>query len=180
MKASGPAASIDWTRRRGYSLAMPRAVQILDPKNDRSVPVADTLLLSFDQRRLQKGVVFGEKGTAVEFDFVHPVQLRTDTVLLLDDGRLVEVVADAEMLVELRAADARALARLAWTFGERHVPVHIFTNRLRVRRSPEIETLLTALGLQGKIVHAPFEPEADVAGAHADGHSCDHPHDHAH
>jgi urease accessory protein len=155
---------------------MPRAVRILDPNEDRLGPITDTLLLSFDQRRMQAGMVFGEKGTAVEFDFAQPVQLRTDQVLLLEDGRLVEVVADAEMLIEIRAADARALAHLAWTLGEHHVPAHIFANRLRIRRSPDTEALVAALGLRGSVIHAPFEPESDLDT----GHVCGHAHDHAH
>ena len=56
---------------------------------------------------------------------------------MLDDGGLVEVVADAEPLFEARAADPAALARLAWHLGDRHVPVELKSNRLRVRREPD-------------------------------------------
>ena len=99
---------------------MPRVVKVL-PAGDRPGRVVDTLLLSFDQRRMQQGFVFGAKGTCVELDFPAPVRLSTDDALLLDDGTLVEVVAEVEPLVEVRMENAAALARLAWLLGDRHV-----------------------------------------------------------
>ena len=72
-------------------------------------------ILSHAQRQAQKGFLFGVKGTCVELDFAEPVRLRTDDALVLDDGGLVEIVAEPEPLIEARAADlagARA-ARLA-------------------------------------------------------------------
>src|SRR5262249_16175638 len=120
-----------------------------------------------------------------------PVRLCTDDALLLDDGNLVEVVAEAEPLIEARAADPGALARLAWHLGDRHVPVEIMPNRLRVRREPEIEALLVASGAKGTSIEARFEPEGGayaVGGHHHEHHhghdehdqSHDHHHDHHH
>jgi urease accessory protein len=98
--------------------------------------------------------------------------------LELDDGRLLEVVAAAEPLLEARAADLTELTRLAWQLGDRHVPVQILTNRLRVRREPALETLLAALGAKTTAIEAPFEPEGGAyASAHAYGHGH---HDHHH
>ncbi|MGB8485087.1 MAG: urease accessory protein UreE, partial [Xanthobacteraceae bacterium] len=107
--------------------------------------IADTLILNAEQRRMQRGFVFGGKGTCVEFDFAEPVVLRTDDVLLLDDGSVVEVVAQAEALIEVRA-DVAVLARLAWMLGDRHVPVEVLPNRIRLRRDLALEPLLTAAG----------------------------------
>jgi len=104
--------------------------------------------------------------------------LRTDDQLLLDDDSVVEIVAQAEPLVEVRA-DVSVLARLAWMLGDRHVAVEILPNRIRLRRDPALEPLLIAAGGKLMAIEAPFEPEggAYTASAHA-GHDHHHRHDH--
>jgi urease accessory protein len=165
---------------------MPRATDILTAPERGEGPLADTLVLSSVQRQTQKGFLFGLKGTCVELDFSEPVMLRTDDVLVLDDGRLIEVVAEPEPLIEVRAADASALARLAWHLGDRHVPVQILERRMRVRREPVAEAFLESLGVKMTLIEAPFEPE-NIAGPggdhhhhHGHDHAHDHDHDHAH
>jgi len=154
---------------------MPRTQRVLAEGEPRG-KIADTLLLRFDDRRRQQGFVFGGKGTCVELDFPEPPRLRTDDLLVLDDGRLAEVVADSEPLVELRAKDFAAMARLVLTLGNRHVPVQILANRIRLQKLPEIEALVAEHGLAGIEVTAPFEPDDDP---HGHGHDHGH-HDHGH
>src|SRR6185436_12458838 len=135
------------------------------------------------QRQAQKGFLFGVKGTCVELDLAEPVRLRTDDALLLDDGTMVEVVAEPEPLVEARAADLAALARLAWHLGDRHVPVEVLDRRLRLKRDPAIEALLEGLGAKLVVIEAPFEPEGGayaVAASHHHDHEHHHGHDHHH
>jgi urease accessory protein len=179
---------------------MPRATRVLAPTERRDQPVVDTLILPYAQRSAQKGFLFGVKGTCVELDFAEAVRLRTDDALLLDDGKLVEIVAEPEPLIEARAADLPGLARLAWHLGDRHVPVQVLERRLRLKRDAAIEALLDSLGAKTVAIEAPFEPEggayAVAAGhqhhdhhhghdphEHDHGHSHDHhhhPHDHKH
>ncbi|TMJ32196.1 MAG: hypothetical protein E6G88_03675 [Alphaproteobacteria bacterium] len=92
-----------------------------------------------------------------------------------EDGRLVEVVAEAEPLVEVRAVDAAALARIAFHLGDRHVPVQLFSNRIRLRRDHALESLIAALGGKCAKIEAPFDPEggAYVEPAHAHPHAHD-------
>ena len=105
---------------------------------------------------------------------------------MLDDGSLVEVVAEPEPLIEARAADLPALARLAWHLGDRHVPVQMLERRLRLKRDPAIEALLASLGAKVVAIDAPFEPEGGAYAAAAGEHHHDHHghehhhHDHAH
>jgi urease accessory protein len=155
---------------------MPRAVKVLPAHEPRGSRI-DTLILSAEQRRLQHGFVFGEKGTCVEFDFAEPTQLRTDDVLLLDDGNVVEIVAQAEPLTEVRAEFA-TLARLAWMLGDRHVPVQILPNRIRLRRDQALEALLSSAGGKVTAIEAPFEPEGGAYAPSAHDHDHGHAHDH--
>jgi urease accessory protein len=156
---------------------MARVVKIVAAAAGDSKPVSDTVILTPGQRRAPRGSVTGVKGTRVEFDLVEPVALRMGDLLLLDDGNLVEVVAEPEPLIEARAKDLTALARLAWHLGDRHVAVQLFPNRLRVRRDPAIEALLARLGAKIVAIEAPFDPEGGAYVASAHGH---HHHDHDH
>ena len=146
---------------------MPRATRVLHAAERRDTPVVDTLILPHAQRQAQKGFLFGVKGTCVELDFAEPVRLRTDDALVLDDGGLVEIVAEPEPLIEARAADLPALARLAWHLGDRHVPVQMLERRLRLKRDPAIEALLQSLGAKVVAIDAPFEPEGGAYDAAA-------------
>jgi urease accessory protein len=159
---------------------MPLATKHVPAAERSGARVVDTLILNYTQRTSPRGFLFGVKGTCVELDFAEPVRLRTDDALLLDDGNLVEVVAEAEPLLEARIADPAALARTAWRLGDRHVPVEVKPKSLRVRRDPAAEKLLSDLGAKFSAIEAPFEPE-DFAAAPDDGHHHHgHHHDHHH
>ena len=152
---------------------MSRATSVLGPGHRHDRPVVDTVILDYAQRSAHKTTVTGVKGGTIEIDLSAPARLRTDDLLLLDDGGLVEVVAAAEPLIEARAADVAGLARLAWHLGDRHVPVQVLANRVRVRHDAALETLLTSLGAKVVSIEAPFEPEG---GAYESSHGHDHDH----
>jgi urease accessory protein len=156
---------------------MPRAVRVVaaPPGEGR---IIDTVILPPEQRRAPRGSATGVKGTRFDFDLAEPVALRMGDLLLLDDGNLIEVVAEPEPLIEARAKDLTALALLAWHLGDRHVPVQLFPNRLRVRRDAAIEALLARLGAKTVAIEAPFDPEGGAYVASPHGHHHDHHHDH--
>jgi urease accessory protein len=167
---------------------MPRAIRVHAAAHRDDRPIADTVILDYAQRSTPKISVTGVKGTSIDIDLHTPARLRTDDLLELDSGVLVEVVAAPEPLIEARAADVSALARLAWHLGDRHVPVQLLPNRIRAQRDPVIETLLKSLGAKVLLIEAPFEPEGgayESAHAHHDHAHHDHAHhghhhDHAH
>jgi urease accessory protein len=157
---------------------MPRAIRVLKAGQRYDRPLSDTLILEYAQRSAQKGTATGVKGLVVEIDLHEPARLRTDDLLELDDGTLVEVVAAPEPLIEVREKDVAVLARLAWHLGDRHVPVQALANRIRTRRDDAIVALLTSLGAKVMMIEAPFEPEG---GAYESAHEHDHAHhDHHH
>jgi urease accessory protein len=158
---------------------MPRTQKVLTAGEPRG-EIIDTLLLTFADRRRKQGFAFGGKGTCIEFDFPEMPRLRTDDLLVLDDGNLVEVVADAEPLLELRATDFAAVAGVVWILGNRHVPVEILANRIRLLRTAETEALLAQRGLAATQVTAPFEPFEPQDGDESAHHHGHHDHDHSH
>ena len=159
---------------------MPRASSVIAAGHRHDRPVVDTVILDYAQRSAQKATVTGIKGGTIEIDLHQPARLRTDDLLVLDDGSLVEVVAAPEPLIEARAADMAGLSRLAWHLGDRHVPVQVLPNRIRAQRDAAIEALLASLGAKVAVIEAPFEPEGGAyASSHGHGHE-HHDHDHAH
>jgi urease accessory protein len=159
---------------------MPRAMKVLRAGEARPARAVDTLILDYDQRQTKQGFFFTGKGTCIEFDFAEPPALATDDALVLDDGALIEIVADSEALIEARIPDAVALARLAWRLGDGHVPVQLFANRVRLRRNAEVEALLAGIAAKVMPLTAPFEPDVRVSAHAHDHHHHDHDRDHAH
>jgi urease accessory protein len=156
---------------------MPRATSVLAAADRQNCPVIDTVILDYAKRSAQKITVTSVKGGIIDIDLQQPVRLRTDDLLLLDDGGLVEVVAAPEPLVEARVADVAALARLAWHLGDRHLPVQLLPNRIRLRHDAAIEALLKSFGAKVTTIEAPFEPEG---GAYESSHRHHHAHNHDH
>jgi urease accessory protein len=140
-------------------------------------PAADTVVLDFDDRHRRRMAMAGTRGLEFLLDLENAVALRGGDALVLEDGRLIEVVAAPEPLIEIRGADPLHLVRVAWHLGNRHLPTQIMAKGLRIRRDHVIEAMVKGLGARVIEIEAPFDPEggAYAGGGHA--HAAD---DHAH
>src|SRR5574338_1168403 len=87
--------------------------------------------------------------------------------LLQGGGRVVEVVAAPEALLEVRCRNLQELARAAYHLGNRHVAVEVGPEWLRLAEDHVLEGMLAGLGCELRRLLAAFEPEA---GAYAHGH----------
>src|SRR5579885_3650938 len=103
---------------------MLRATSVKAANSWREAP-ADTVVLEFDDRHRRRMAMTGTRGLAFLLDLPETVALRGGDALVLEDGRLVEVVAAPEPLIELRGIDPQQLVRVAWQLGNRHLPVQI-------------------------------------------------------
>jgi len=128
-------------------------------------PPADTVVLDFDDRHRRRMAMAGTRGLEFLLDLENAVALRGGDALVLDDGRLVEVVAAPEPLTEIRCNDPNHLVRVAWHLGNRHLPTQIMGKGLRIRRDHVIEAMVKGLGARVIEIEAPFDPEG---GAYAD------------
>jgi len=146
---------------------------------------ADTVVLGFDDRHRRRMAMTCTRGLEFLLDLENAVALRGGDALVLEDGRLIEVVAAPEPLAEIRVADPQHLVRVAWHLGNRHLPTQIMAKGLRIRRDHVIEAMVKGLGARVIEIEAPFDPEggAYAGGGHAAhdhdarGHA---PHDHGH
>jgi urease accessory protein len=129
-------------------------------------PPADTVVLDFDDRHRRRMAMTGTRGLEFLLDLEGAVVLRGGDALVLDDNRLIEVVAVPEPLAEIRGNDPQHLVRIAWHLGNRHLPTQITARGLRIRRDHVIEAMAKGLGARVIEIEAPFDPEG---GAYADG-----------
>lgn len=164
---------------------MIRATQVR-PQVRWTAPAADTVVLGFDDRHRRRMAMTGTRGLEFLLDLEEAVALRGGDALVLEDGRLIEVVAAPEPLVEIRGSDWHHLVRVAWHLGNRHLPTQIVGKGLRIRRDHVIEEMVRGLGAKVIEIEAPFDPEggAYAGGGHAHGAGHDHgdhaSHDHGH
>jgi urease accessory protein len=129
--------------------------------------------------------VFLPRGTAV----------RGGDVLVAEDGTLVRVLAAPQAVLKITHCSAHGtpfdLLRAAYHLGNRHVPIELKPDHLKIEPDHVLADMLGAMHLIVHAVNEPFEPENGAYGAHAahggHGHEREHTeahehhdHDHAH
>src|ERR1700744_6301127 len=124
---------------------MVRAIQV-KPQHRWAEPPADTVVLDFDDRHRRRMAMTGTRGLEFLLDLEAAIALRGGDALVLDDGRLIEVVSAPEPLIEIRGSDPHHLVRVAWHLGNRHLPTQIMPRGLRIRRDHVIEAMVKGLG----------------------------------
>ena len=143
-------------------------------------PAADAagrIALAFDQRWRRRLKLTTRSGEDFLLDLPQAQVLRDGDALVLDDGRLIAVIAEGEDLLEVRGTAQIALPRLAWHLGNRHTPTAIEPDRILVRRDHVLADMLRRLGAEVPRSVAPFDPEG---GAYATGHAVKAAHGHTH
>jgi urease accessory protein len=98
-----------------------------------------------------------------------------DGDLLTDEAgqHIVQVVAQPEPVLTVKAQHWVDLLRAAYHLGNRHVPLEITTDYLHLAADPVLQTMLQQLGVQVIEELAPFQPEM---GAYSPHHSHNHNH----
>ena len=165
--------------------ALIRAVEILPPGKWLGSTAVDHLVLTFDERHRRRLRYVACGWTTFLLDLPRAAVLRAGDGLRLEDGRIVGVEASPERLVEVTAADAATLVRLAWHIGNRHVPAQLEPDRILIRDDAVIVNMLHGLGATVTPVTAAFTPEAgayDSSGTAAAQleHSAQHVHSDQH
>ncbi|TAL97882.1 MAG: urease accessory protein UreE [Paraburkholderia sp.] len=161
---------------------------------------APTLTLAFDARCKSRLAATLDNGEEVALLLPRGTVLRDGDVLVAQDGALVRVVAAAEAVLHVRAPDRITLTRAAYHLGNRHTPVEIGDDYLKLEFDPVLADMLERLGATVEQVSMPFQPETGAyGGGHKHGHDetfvedyaiaqqvfdehhgHDHPHDHTH
>ncbi|SAL04827.1 urease accessory protein UreE [Caballeronia arationis] len=132
---------------------------------------AATLTLAFDARCKSRLAATLDGGEEVALVMPRGTVLADGDVLVADDGALVRIIAAAQDVLVVRAPDALTLTRAAYHLGNRHTPVEIGADYLKLEADPVLETMLRRLGAQVDHASEPFQPETGAyGGGHKHGH----------
>ena len=154
-----------------------RAQEVLPAGSWDIAASVDQVSIDFDRRFRRRILLTTDGGHNVLLDLPQAVRLRHGDGLRLEDGGVVRVVARAEKLLEIHAHSDAELVRIAWHLGNRHLPVQLIRDRIRIREDHVIGEMVEGLGGHVEAIEAPFDPEA---GAYAGGHHHGDDDDHAH
>ena len=127
----------------------------------------ETIVMDADARHLRRKLIVLQHGDEVMVDLEKTTTFEDRDCLILDDGRLVQIIASDEELLEVTAPDAMHLTKLAWHIGNRHLAAQIELTRILIRHDHVIAKMLEQLGAEVKIVRETFKPEH---GAYAHEH----------
>jgi urease accessory protein len=141
---------------------------------------AEVICLAYEERRrsrLRSRLVNGEEAALF---MPHGTVLKDGDLLLSVDGRLVRVRAMDEPVIDVTHPEPLGLMRVAYHFGNRHIPLEIHANSLRLLSDNVLADMARQLGAHVVKRDAPFEPESGAyGGGHRHGHDATFEEDHA-
>ena len=111
---------------------------------------------------------------------------RGGDVVVAEDGSLIRVIAAPQAVLRITHCTEHGtpfdLIRAAYHLGNRHVPIELKPDHLKIEPDHVLADLLRAMHLIVRAVDEPFEPEsgAYASSGHGHGHDDDHGHAHEH
>ena len=126
----------------------------------------ETITLDHTARHRRRMVLTADGGLSFLLDLEQAQALRHGDGLVLEDGRVIKVLALPEPLLEVRGRDAKHLTALAYQIGNRHLEAQIEAGRILIRRDHVISAMLKGLDAQVAEIEEIFEPEAGAYGHH--------------
>ncbi|MEZ5702651.1 MAG: urease accessory protein UreE [Burkholderiaceae bacterium] len=150
---------------------------------------APSLELDWDLRQKSRFEATASDGQAVGVFLPRGTVLRGGDVLVGTDGSFVRVIAASQTVLRITACTAHDhghshdhgafdLMRAAYHLGNRHVPIELKPDHLKIEPDHVLADMLRAMHLTVEEVNAP-EPESGAYG-HAKSHSHGHSHGHGH
>ena len=144
---------------------------------------ASTVELDWDVRQKSRFDTTGSAGRHLGVFLPRGTVVRGGDVLVAEDGSLTKVIAAPQSVLKITHCSDHGtpydLIRAAYHLGNRHVPIELKPDHLKIEPDHVLADMLRAMHLIVSAVEEPFEPEsgAYASGGHAHaGHS--HGHDH--
>lgn len=155
---------------------------------------APTVTLDWDIRQKSRFDAESSDGHKVGVFLPRGTVVRGGDVLVTQDGTLLRVVAAPQPVLRITACTDHHhghthdpsfdLMRAAYHLGNRHVPIELRPDHLKIEPDHVLADMLRSMHLQVAEVREPFEPEGGAyghgAGGHSHGHGHAHGHDHGH
>ncbi|GHC80168.1 hypothetical protein GCM10007320_21670 [Pseudorhodoferax aquiterrae] len=142
---------------------------------------AATVELDWDVRQKSRFDATDSQGRQLGVFLPRGTVVRGGDVLVAEDGSLVRVLAAPQDVLKITHCTAHGtpfdLIRAAYHLGNRHVPIELKPDHLKIEPDHVLANMLRAMHLIVTPVAEAFEPEGGAYGAQGHGHGHDH-HDH--
>jgi len=125
------------------------------------------LVLPFETRQKSRFRTALTDGTEAALFLPRGSVLRNGDLLQAEDGTLIEVKSAPEYVLLVTAETPHALMRAAYHLGNRHTPVELGEDFLKLEADPVLHEMLVRLGVTVREEISPFQPEG---GAYGGGH----------
>ena len=138
---------------------------------------AATIELDWDVRQKSRFDATDSQGRQIGVFLPRGTAVRGGDVLVAEDGSLVRVIAAPQPVLRITHCTAHGtpfdLTRAAYHLGNRHVPIELKPDHLKIEPDHVLADMLAGLGATLATVTAPFTPEG---GAYGHGRTMGHSH----
>lgn len=152
---------------------------------------ATTVELDWDVRQKSRFATTDSAGRELGVFLPRGTLVRGGDVLVAEDGSMVRVIAAPQPVLVITHCKNHGtpfdLTRAAYHLGNRHVPIELQPDHLKIEPDHVLADMLRAMHLIVTAQDLPFEPEGGAYAAghggghpHHGGHAHDHGHDHGH
>jgi urease accessory protein len=149
---------------------------------------AATVELDWDVRQKSRFDTTDSQGRQLGVFLPRGTAVRGGDVLVAEDGSLIRVIAAPQPVLRITHCTAHGtpfdLTRAAYHLGNRHVPIELKPDHLKIEPDHVLADMLRGMHLVVHEVQEAFEPEggayAQGHAAHAHGHDHGDDHGHAH
>jgi urease accessory protein len=159
----------------------------LVPQSQGLAPVllkrASHIELDWDVRQKSRFEATDSLGRQIGIFLPRGTVLRGGDVLVAEDGSLVKVMAAPQAVLRITPCSSHGssfdLIRAAYHLGNRHVPIELKPDHLKIEPDHVLADMLRAMHLTVVAVNEAFEPEsgAYASGGHGHAHGS-HTHEH--
>ena len=145
---------------------------------------AATVELDWDVRQKSRFDATDSQGRHLGVFLPRGTAVRGGDVLVAEDGSLIRVIAAPQPVLRITHCTAHGtpfdLTRAAYHLGNRHVPIELKPDHLKIEPDHVLADMLRSMHLIVVAVEEAFEPEGGAYGSHEHSHGGGHSHDHAH
>ena len=151
---------------------------------------AASVELDWDVRQKSRFDATDSTGRSLGVFLARGTVVRGGDVLVAEDGSLIRVLAAPQAVLRITHCQTHGTAfdliRAAYHLGNRHVPIELRPDHLKIEPDHVLADMLRAMHLIVNAVDEAFEPESGAyaqGGHHGHGHGHDHgsgQHEHAH
>jgi urease accessory protein len=157
---------------------MLRATTVIRKPAVKADRVADTVTLDHEGRHRRRVALTGDNGLEFLLDLDKATILGDGDAVKLEDGRLVQVKAAPQRLLEIKAENPLRLLKVAYHVGNRHSPAEVTADAIYIEEDHVLAEMVRGQGCTATLVMRAFQPERG-AYEHDCGHDHGH-HDHGH